>query len=71
MKAMNIARKYGAKAAATVSMVVLPALAMAEVPEAITNALATARADALQVGGIVLGIIAAIFALMLMRKVLR
>ncbi|MFC3875598.1 major capsid protein [Neisseria musculi] len=64
MKAMNIARKYGAKTAVAVPMGVLPALAMAEVPEAITTALSTARSDALQVGGIVLGIIAVIFALM-------
>lgn len=72
MKAMNIARKYGAKAAVILSApLALSTYALAAVPEAVTTELATAKTDALSVGGIVLGIIVAIFALMLIRRVLR
>ncbi|UOO76753.1 major capsid protein [Neisseria sp. Dent CA1/247] len=72
MKAMNIAKKYGAKAAIVVSApLALATQAWAAVPEAVTTELATAKTDAISVGGVVLGIIVAIFGLMIIRKVLR
>lgn len=72
MKFMNTCRKYGAKlAAVSAGTLALASSAWAEVPAEVTQSLATAKTDALTVGGIVLGIIAAIFALILMRKVMR
>ncbi|QMT33762.1 major capsid protein [Conchiformibius steedae DSM 2580] len=76
MKIMNIAKKYAprmnqAKLAVGGGLIMLAAAAQAEVPQEVTQALGTAKTDALQVGGMVLGIIVAIFALMMMRRVLR
>lgn len=72
MKAMNIARKYGAKASVLMAApLALATQTWAAVPQTVTDALDTAKTDAVSVGGIVLGIIVAIFALMLIRRVLR
>lgn len=72
MKAMNIVRKYGAKVAIVAAApLALSTQVLAAVPEAVTTELATAKTDALAVGAIVLGIFVAIFALMLIRRVLR
>lgn len=72
MKAMNIARKYGAKASVLMAApLALATQAWAAVPQTVTDALDVAKTDAVSVGGIVLGIIVAIFALMLIRRVLR
>lgn len=69
---MNILKKYGAKAAVVISApLALATQAYAAVPEEVTQALTTAKTDVLNVGGIVLGILVSIFALMLFRKVLR
>lgn len=72
MKVMNIARKYGAKASVLMAApLALATQTWAAVPQTVTDALDTAKTDAVSVGGIVLGIIVAIFALMLIRRVLR
>ncbi|MFD1245844.1 major capsid protein [Paralysiella testudinis] len=71
MKAMNICRKYGAKFAAAGGLMGLATTAMAAVPESIKTELATAKTDSLEVGALVIGVIAAIFALMMIRRVLR
>lgn len=70
MKIMNTCRKYGAKLAFAAPLV-LASQAWAEVPESVKTDLATAKTDALSVAGIVLGIIASIFAITLIRRVLR
>lgn len=76
MKIMNIAKKYAprmnkAKLAFGGGLLAMVAAAQAEVPSEVTQSLATAKTDALLVGGMVLSIIVSIFALMLMRRVLR
>ena len=72
MKLMNTCRKYGAKlAVVTAAPLALAAQAYAAVPSEVTEALTEAKADTLSVGGIVLGIIVGIFALMLLRRVLK
>lgn len=68
MKAMNIAKRYGAKLAAFGGVMALPTLALAEVPQAVTESLNTARTDATTVAGVVLGIIVALFAFRMMRR---
>ncbi len=49
----------------------LPAVAFAEVPAAVTSALTAAQADAVTVAGTVIGIIVAIAAFLYMRKAIR
>lgn len=72
MKLMNTCRKYGAKlAVVAASPLALATQAWAEVPEGVKTDLATAKIDALSVAAIVLGIIASIFAVTLIRRVLR
>ena len=72
MKLMNTCRKYGAKlAVVTAAPLALVTSAYAAVPAEVTQALTEAREDTLSVGGIVLGIIVGIFALMLLRRVLK
>lgn len=72
MKLMNTCRKYGAKlAVVTAAPLALVTSAYAAVPSEVTEALETAKTDTLSVGGIVLGIIVGIFALMLLRRVLK
>ena len=72
MKLMNICRKYGAKLAVVAAApLALAGQAWAEVPESVKTDLATAKTDALSVAAIVLGIIASIFAIGLIRRVLR
>lgn len=72
MKAMNIVKRYGAKAAVVLSApLALVTTAYAAVPQEVTTELATAKTDAVSVAGIVLGIIVAIFAIGLLRRVLR
>lgn len=73
---MNAIKKYAprvnvVKYATGGGLMVLGASAMAAVPAEVTTALTDAKADALSVGGIVLGIIVSIFAFMLIRKVLK
>lgn len=73
---MNSIKKYAArvnavKTAAATGLMALAVGANAAVPAEVTSALTDAKADALSVGGIVLGIIVSIFALMLIRRVLK
>ena len=75
MKIMNSVKKYATrvnavKTAAT-GLMALAVGANAAVPAEVTSALTDAKANALSVGGIVLGIIVSIFALMLIRRVLK
>ena len=72
MKFMNTCRKYGAKlAVVSAAPLVFANQAWAEVPESVKTDLNTAKTDALSVAAIVLGIIASIFAIQLIRRVLR
>ena len=72
MKFMNTCRKYGAKlAVVSAAPLVFATQAWAEVPESVKTDLNTAKTDALSVAAIVLGIIASIFAIQLIRRVLR
>ena len=72
MNLMNTCRKYGAKLAVVAAApLALATQAWAEVPESVKTDLATAKTDALSVAAIVLGIIASIFAIQLIRRVLR
>ena len=76
MKIMTSIKKYATrvnavKTAADTGLMALAVGANAAVPAEVTQALTEAKADALSVGGIVLGIIVAIFALMLIRRVLK
>lgn len=76
MKIMNSIKKYATrvnavKTAAATGLMALAVGANAAVPAEVTSALTDAKADALSVGGIVLGIIVSIFALMLIRRVLK
>ena len=72
MKLMNTCRKYGAKLAVAAAVpLALATQAWAEVPESVKTDLETAKTDALSVAAIVLGIIASIFAIQLIRRVLR
>lgn len=69
---MNIMKRYGAKAAVLATLpLALVTQAYAEVPAAVKTDLATAKADSLEVGGIIIGIFVAIFALMLMKRFFR
>ena len=76
MKIMTSIKKYATrvnavKYAAGTGLMALAVGANAAVPAEVTSALTDAKADALSVGGIVLGIIVSIFALMLIRRVLK
>lgn len=71
MKAMNIAKRYGAKMAAFGGVMALPAMAMAALPDTVKNALDSAKADGLEAGWLVIGVLAAIFVIGLIRKVMR
>ena len=72
MKIMNACRKYGEKLAVVAAApLAFATKALAEVPESVKTDLATAKTDALSVAAIVLGIIASIFAIQLIRRVLR
>lgn len=72
MKFMNTCRKYGAKLAVVAAApLAFATRAWAEVPESVKTDLNTAKTDALSVAAIVLGIIASIFAIQLIRRVLR
>ncbi|UOP04479.1 major capsid protein [Conchiformibius kuhniae] len=76
MKIMNIAKKYAprmnkTKLAFGGGLMSMMAAVHAAVPAEVTQSLGEAKTDALSVGGIVLGIVVAIFALMLMRRVLK
>lgn len=72
MKLMNTCRKYGAKLAVAAAVpLAFATQAWAEVPESVKTDLQTAKTDALSVAAIVLGIIASIFAIQLIRRVLR
>lgn len=76
MKMMNTIKKYAprgnaVKYAVGGGLMSLTVAAQAAVPAEVTQALTEAKADALSVGGIVLGIIVSIFALMLIRRVLK
>lgn len=67
----QLIKRQGAKLALIPMLAMTAAQAYAAVPSEVTEALETAKTDALSVGGIVLGIIGSIFALMLIRRVLR
>ena len=72
MNVMKVCRKNGAKLAVVAAApLALAGQAWAEVPESVKTDLATAKTDALSVAAIVLGIIASIFAITLIRRVLR
>lgn len=72
MNVMKFCRKNGAKLAVVAAApLALAGQAWAEVPEGVKTDLATAKTDALSVAAIVLGIIASIFAINLIRRVLR
>lgn len=72
MNVMKFCRKNGAKLAVVAAApLALAGQAWAEVPESVKTDLATAKTDALSVATIVLGIIASIFAITLIRRVLR
>ena len=72
MNVMKFCRKNGAKLAVVAAApLALAGQAWAEVPESVKTDLATAKTDALSVAAIVLGIIASIFAINLIRRVLR
>ena len=70
MKAVNFVKRNG-KFAILAAPIAFAGQAMAAVPAEVTTELATAKTDAVAVGGIVLGVIVAIFALQLIRRVLR
>ena len=70
MKAVNFVKRNG-KFAILTAPLALAGQAMAAVPAEVTTELATAKTDAVLVGGIVLGVIVSIFALQLIRRVLR
>lgn len=76
MKMMNAIKKYAPrgnlmKYATGGGLMMTGMSAFAAVPAEVTQSLTEAKADALSVGGIVLGIIVAIFAYMLIRRVLK
>ena len=72
MNVMRFCRKNGAKLAVVAAApLALAGKAWAEVPEGVKTDLATAKTDSLSVAAIVLGIIASIFAVNLIRRVLR
>ena len=72
MNLMNTCRKYGTKLAVVAAApLALAGQVWAEVPESVKTDLATAKTDSLSVAAIVLGIIASIFAIQLIRRVLR
>ena len=72
MNVMQFCRKNGQKLAVVAAApLALATQAWAEVPESVKTDLATAKIDALSVAAIVLGIIASIFAITLIRRVLR
>ena len=70
MKAVNFVKRNG-KFAILTAPLALAGQAMAAVPAEVITDLATAKADAMQVGGIVLGILVAIFGLVVLRRTLR
>ncbi|NMG66812.1 hypothetical protein GPA19_17880 [Azoarcus indigens] len=68
----NVVRKYGAKLAAVPALVTLGiGNALAEVPTEVTEGIATAKADAMTIGGAVIGVIIAIVAFFWLRRVLK
>lgn len=71
MKLMNTMKKYGAKVAVVAAApLALATQAYAEVPESVKTELNNAKTDAVEVAGIVFGVIVAIFAFKLLRRVL-
>lgn len=69
MKIMNIGRKYGAKAAVVFAApLALATQAWAAVPEAVKTELGTAKADATEVGGLILAIVVVLFAFGMLRR---
>lgn len=68
----QVLKSFGGKLAAGVALVSLAAsTAFAAVPEVVTTELATAKADAVTVAGLVIAIIVAIMAFLFMRKAMR
>ncbi|ELL14541.1 hypothetical protein NM69096_1722 [Neisseria meningitidis 69096] len=69
MKFINTCRKYGAKlAVVTAAPLALAAHANATLPDTAKNALEAAKADGMEVGWIVVGIFAALFAFPSLRE---
>ncbi|OSI18616.1 hypothetical protein BWD09_02305 [Neisseria dentiae] len=72
MKAMNIARKYGAKAAFFVAApLALATQAYAALPEAAKTGIETAKSDGLEAGWLVVGVFAALFVISIVKRLLR
>lgn len=71
MKAMQVTKRYGAKLAAVGGFMTLPAMAFAALPQSVKDALDSAKADGLEAGWLVVGVLAAIFVIGLIRKVMR
>lgn len=71
MKLMNQIKRYGKPAALGAAIMSMAVSAQAAIPAEVTTALGEAKTDAVQVAGIVLGILVAIYAFVLMRKPMR
>lgn len=71
MKLMNQIKRYGKQAALGSTLMGLVVSAQAAVPAEVTTALTEAKTDSVQVAGIVLGILVALYAFVLMRKPMR
>lgn len=68
MNFRNVTRKYGNKFAAVgAASVALVSPAFAALDPAVSTAVADGKADALTAGGLVIGVVVAIFALMLVK----
>ncbi|WP_367155507.1 major capsid protein [Methylomonas sp. HYX-M1] len=65
---MNIKQKFAAASALTVASV---SSAFAAVPTEVTDAIATAKTDAVSLGGSVLVVVVALFGLMLLRRAIK
>ena len=64
----NIMKKHGFKAVFVAAPLALAQQAYAEVPTAVTDALANAKTDSVTVAGLVLGISIAIFGVLILKR---
>lgn len=72
MKAMNIVRKYGAKAAVVVSApLAFATQAHAAIPEAVKTSLNGAQADGIEMGWLVIAVFAALFVFTIVKRAMR
>ncbi|MFV2028590.1 major capsid protein [Neisseria sp. S1] len=68
MKFLNVARRYAAKAALFAAPLALATQAHAALPEGVKTAISTAQADGVEVGWLIIGVLAALFVFALMRR---